>query len=793
MWQGLDISGEQLFSGDFQDLSRALEGREPQLMVAAQLGCTAAALRLAGEDWHRYLALGQECWVAVPAAPYFVDRALPAVLSSALNKASSRASAARTHVFSCALADRESVMAACVPAAWHEMIAGADAVLTMRFGVSLEPLLRPTALAFFLLGWFMGGAFLWMLRAPLLWVVLTLVVGAFTLGVALYQATLLLVDVTVFTVVRGYSIVCGVLYTLFRCTPDREAAHLLRRLCSAKCYQEWRRLLSTSEAETGEGLMEAWDGDEADDHVRRRNSAPPIACGTAAAAADALPDRCGSPAAGALPRSKSLSFLRGLGGHLTVPEAQSDDELLLHNLAALREAMKERNLELLLMALRGQLSTRNNAGTNKGAIGPGQLWMPRPLVREYVRTLHMAMDFAAEAESEQWTLAERVTFFKECQHTFGHTALCLSGGGALAMYHMGICKELIQQGLLPEIISGTSGGSIVVAFLAVNTDEELLRDIFVEDIATRYPERWFPPLWQEMLLFARQGVLVRQEDFARTTTRYFGDTTFAEAYARTGRNCSITISTRASENRTGHGLLLNRITTPDVTIASAVAASCALPGIMGPHVLYAKVGGGLKAFDSCGRDFIDGTMHADVPKQRLAEMFHCNQFIISQVNPHIAPFVRRTEVRYLGCTTIAEARKPSPIDANTTGVLRQVEDWMSMNIRHRVQVLSKFGLMPTLFGFDLGPVFKQSYAEFRRGVMLVPECIGIADAPMAIKNPSVADMRHYLYHGQRAVWPKVDHIRHLLHLERALNQCVTRLEARLSGDAARSPHPCRSP
>jgi len=166
-------------------------------------------------------------------------------------------------------------------------------------------------------------------------------------------------------------------------------------------------------------------------------------------------------------------------------------------------------------------------------------------------------------------------------------------------------------------------------------------------------------------------------------------------------------------------------------------------------------------------------------------MFHCNQFIVSQVNPHIAPFVRRTEARSMvGATTIAEARRGVPADIATSGVLRQVEDWMSMDIRHRVQVLSKFGLMPTLFGFDLGPVFKQSYAEFRRGVMLVPACIGVADAPLAIKNPTQSDMRHFLYQGQRCVWPKVDHIRHLLQLERALTKCISRLESRLTSALA---------
>jgi hypothetical protein len=55
----------------------------------------------------------------------------------------------------------------------------------------------------------------------------------------------------------------------------------------------------------------------------------------------------------------------------------------------------------------------------------------------------------------------------------GCTALCLSGGGAVALYHLGVVKELHAQGLLPRVISGTSGGSIVAAMLACHTDAEI--------------------------------------------------------------------------------------------------------------------------------------------------------------------------------------------------------------------------------------------------------------------------------------------------------------------------------
>lgn len=58
----------------------------------------------------------------------------------------------------------------------------------------------------------------------------------------------------------------------------------------------------------------------------------------------------------------------------------------------------------------------------------------------------------------------------------------------------------------------------------------------------------------------------------------------------TGKHVCITVSaSRASSGSTGvQRLLLNHISTPNVTLASAVAASCAVPGIMAPAKLMIK-------------------------------------------------------------------------------------------------------------------------------------------------------------------------------------------------------------
>jgi predicted acylesterase/phospholipase RssA len=69
--------------------------------------------------------------------------------------------------------------------------------------------------------------------------------------------------------------------------------------------------------------------------------------------------------------------------------------------------------------------------------------------------------------------------FTSIRVSLGNTAMCLSGGGSLAMYHMGVVKALISLNCLPNVISGTSGGSIVAGVMAIFRNDELVNDVRV--------------------------------------------------------------------------------------------------------------------------------------------------------------------------------------------------------------------------------------------------------------------------------------------------------------------------
>jgi hypothetical protein len=58
------------------------------------------------------------------------------------------------------------------------------------------------------------------------------------------------------------------------------------------------------------------------------------------------------------------------------------------------------------------------------------------------------------ADSEQLTGDTKLAFFNQTRHAYGRTALLLSGGATMGLFHLGIVKALHDQKLLPHILSG---------------------------------------------------------------------------------------------------------------------------------------------------------------------------------------------------------------------------------------------------------------------------------------------------------------------------------------------------
>lgn len=208
------------------------------------------------------------------------------------------------------------------------------------------------------------------------------------------------------------------------------------------------------------------------------------------------------------------------------------------------------------------------------------------------------------------------------------------------MYHLGVVRALHSENLVPKVVSGSSVGSIAATFLCAITDEEM-PTLFEMD-------RWNLNVFEHSGSFRRKllrlltkGVLMDSKKLKAWLRKNFGDMTFKEAFEKTGKILNIAVS---STETFEIPRLLNYLTTPNVLLWSAVCASCALPFVFEPVELMAKdKEGKIVSFHPPGQKWTDGSVSADVPMTRIAELFNVNHFIVSQVNPHVAPFLSMTE------------------------------------------------------------------------------------------------------------------------------------------------------
>jgi predicted acylesterase/phospholipase RssA len=65
------------------------------------------------------------------------------------------------------------------------------------------------------------------------------------------------------------------------------------------------------------------------------------------------------------------------------------------------------------------------------------------------------------------------------------------------LYHIGHVLGLLEAGVLPDIISGTSGGSVIGAILCTRTDEEIRRDLNPSMLITKL--KCFSRPWSERI------------------------------------------------------------------------------------------------------------------------------------------------------------------------------------------------------------------------------------------------------------------------------------------------------
>jgi len=150
-------------------------------------------------------------------------------------------------------------------------------------------------------------------------------------------------------------------------------------------------------------------------------------------------------------------------------------------------------------------SPQSRSGGIEGGIDEGDESAPEG-------SLDNAFMFTKALRNRTAELNDRITLIRKIRANVGRTSLMLSGGGAQAMYHLGVIRALIESHVYEDIkvISGTSGGSISAAMCALKTPEEFHKDVCVSTVSTDYMLtgeqklkniRWFPSVRTLFLTF----------------------------------------------------------------------------------------------------------------------------------------------------------------------------------------------------------------------------------------------------------------------------------------------------
>jgi predicted acylesterase/phospholipase RssA len=431
-----------------------------------------------------------------------------------------------------------------------------------------------------------------------------------------------------------------------------------------------------------------------------------------------------------------------------------DRKGLMRQLSQLSALYRQGDIQRLMFNLRGCL-TRDFCGIHRAELHRRCRVGTKREVEDFVYVVSWLLEYIATTEDPTVSWRERLEFFNQVRHAYGKSALLLSGGSTMGLSHFGVLKALQELRLLPRILSGASAGALVVAFAGVFSDEELIECLeSFRNPWTGRPLRFeiFDPSlswYRAMRRFAKRGVLFDIRRLQGCMRENLGDLTFQEAYNRTKRIINMTVTPAY-----GPPVLLNYLTAPNVLVWSAACASAALPLIFAPVELFAKdERGSIIPYHPEGFQWSDGSISADIPLQRIGEMFNVNHFIVSQANPHFIP----------RGSMLMKARLMQAIKAE---------------LKFRYSQLEGLGLVPRIFRMTIS-ILTQPF----EGDVTVLRDLSLADLRKLFRNPTLQDIRAAVARGQRLAYTKLDEIHHNCLIEFTIDDCIEYIGRRFQ-DAA---------
>ena len=427
-----------------------------------------------------------------------------------------------------------------------------------------------------------------------------------------------------------------------------------------------------------------------------------------------------------------------------------DHRLIASRVKLLRKLRRQQDLELLMFRLREEL--HGNLGNMANpALYQHARTGTKKLVNEYLDEVSAALNLLCDSNVKTLPPMRKRRFLKRAARSFGRSALLLSGGASLGLFHLGVIEELEAQGIMPRVITGSSAGAIIAGIVATNTDAELEHMLKPSEVDFE---------WCRMFgvydMMKGQGVL-DQKLLQKSIDRNIPEMTFLEAYQHTNRILNITVSPADSHQ---FPRLLNYLTAPNVLIRRAALASAAIPGLFPPVQLRAKNFAGKSVAYMPQSRWIDGSVHEDIPKEKVNRLHNINHYIVSQTNPHVVPFLNE-EIEETGLVPFIQ-------DVILKAPMVQLEHFLELVHQH----------------FDLpglGSIIKKAHAmvsqNYSGDITIYPER-HLINMSKIFTNLDPDQAEKLMLEGRRATWPKIERIRNTTQISRTFDDCLKRMSER---------------
>lgn len=395
----------------------------------------------------------------------------------------------------------------------------------------------------------------------------------------------------------------------------------------------------------------------------------------------------------------------------------------------------------------------NVGGMGKPALYNKAKFGTKNLIHQFVREICAALQDIDEVDESIISVHDKEDFFIRAGHCYGRSALMLSGGAVLGFFHAGVVKALFEQDLLPDIISGSSAGSIIAATACTHTDEELSHRLSIDNLHHEVDQT--SSIRPTLSPFASRNQPMDANNLREYLGKIIPDLTFQEAFALTGRKLNITVTGLAPEQAPR---LLNAITSPNVLIRSAVMASCAIYGIYPPVTLQCRNAKGETVPYLPDLRWIDGSFVDDLPAKRLTRLYGVNHFIASMTNP--AALAITPDPDAPGNLLRKAFNYQRRIVKNaTTEMLKVSRDHLRFKspALNMIQHLS-YGVLAQDYTADINIFLRNRWDHPLR--LLAP--------------PSRQAMLRLIREGERSTWERIEMVRNCTAVSRTLDQILQR-------------------